>query len=324
MPGASLGCLTVSSDRPFAQRLAHALDSPCTEAILTHFPDGEMDVQWPPGSIPQTAVLAVSLAATESTSLHDRLMQVIFGLHQLKTAGVTRCIGVMPYLGYARSDTKTTPTDLLGLRVVAQHLHQAGLSGVLTVDVHTPAALHNAFPGPTWSVNPVPAMAADLRNHLPPGAPLAVCAPDVGAWKRAQAWAKALATPERESIELAMVHKQRIRPDKVTQDAFTGRVEGRTVIVVDDMISTGGTMAQAVRTCYEHGAHAVWAAATHGLLVDPAPVRLAEVRIKGVLVANTIPEDRVADTPLAERLHVVDVAPTCAEQLDAVLPTGVL
>ena len=312
--------MTVAPDIAFARSLAEALGVSCTEARITHFPDGEMDVQWPPRSVPRTAILTASLTATKSASLHDRMMQLVFGVHQLKSAGAAQCIGVMPYLGYARSDTQSTPTDLLGLRIVMQHLHQAGLDALLTVDVHTPAALHNAFPGPAWSVNPVPAMAEALETHLPPQAPLAICAPDVGAWKRARAWAEALSTPERGSIELAMVHKQRIRPDKVVQDAFTGDVEGRTVVVVDDMISTGGTMAQAVRTCYEQGAHAVWAAATHGLMVDPAPVRLAEVGVKGVLVANTIPENRTTGTPLANRFYVVDVASTCAEQLNAVLP----
>lgn len=312
--------MTVAPDTEFAGSLAEALGVSCTEALITHFPDGEMDVQWPPRSVPRTAILTASLTATKSASLHDRMMQLVFGAHQLKSAGAARCIGIMPYLGYARSDTKSVPTDLLGLRIVMKHLHQAGLDALLTVDVHTPAALHNAFPGPTWSVNAVPAMAEALQTHLPLQAPLAICAPDVGAWKRAQTWAEELSASERGPIELAMVHKQRIRPDKVVQDAFTGDVEGRTVVVVDDMISTGGTMAQAVRTCYEQGAHAVWAAATHGLMVDPAPVRLAEVGVKGVLVANTISENRTADTPLANRFYVVDVASTCADHLNAVLP----
>jgi len=312
--------MTIAPDTTFARPLAEARGIACTEALVTRFPDGEMRIQWPSETLPETAVVVASLVHTEAVGLHERLMQLVFGLHQLKARGVQHCVGVMPYLGYARSDTKAAPTDVLGLRVVMQHLHQAGLDALLTVDVHAPTALHNAFPGPAWSVSAVPVMAGVLQTHLPRQAPLAVCAPDVGAWKRARSWAEALSTPERGPIELAMVHKQRVRPDKVTQDAFTGDVEGRTVIVVDDMISTGGTMAQAVRTCYEQGAHAVWAAATHGLMVGPAPVRLAEVGIKGVLVANTMPEDRGAETPLADRLYVADVTATCAEQLDAVLP----
>ncbi|WP_176521640.1 ribose-phosphate diphosphokinase [Longimonas halophila] len=316
--------MTLPSDAAFARSFSDALGIACTEARVRRFPDGELEVQWHPGAMPHTAVVVASLAATQTDSLHDRLMQLVFGIHQLKTAGVERCIGVVPYLGYARSDTKTAPTDMVGLQIVMRHLHYAGMDALLTVDVHTPAALHNAFTGSAWSVNAVPPMAKALYAHLPAQVPLSVCAPDVGAWKRARAWAGALSTPARGAVELAMVHKQRIRPDAVTHDAFTGDVEGRTVVVVDDMISTGGTMAQAVRTCYEHGAHAVWAAATHGLLVDPAPVRLAEVGVKGVLIADTIPDDRTVNTPLAERLHVVDVAPTCAEELSAVLPTGEL
>lgn len=319
MSRASCGCMTLPSDAAFARSFSDALGVSCTEAHLRRFPDGEVDVQWPSEAMPHTAVVVASLVAMQTDSLHDRLMQLVFGIHQLKAAGVERCIGVVPYLGYARSDTKTAPTDMLGLQVVMRHLHYAGMDALLTVDVHTPAALHNAFPGPAWSVNPVPPMATALHAHLPAQGPLSVCAPDVGAWKRARAWAETLSTPTGEAVELAMVHKQRIRPDAVTHDAFTGDVEGRTVVVVDDMISTGVTMAQAVRACYEHGAHAVWAAATHGLLVDPAAVRLAEVGVKGVLLADTIPEDRTANTPLAERLHVVDVAPTCAQELNAVL-----
>jgi len=316
--------MTLPSDAAFAHSFSDTLGVPCTEARLRRFPDGELDVQWPPETVPPTALVVASLNATQSDSLHDRLMQLVFGIHQLKAAGAERCIGVVPYLGYARSDTKTDPTDMLGLQVVMRHLHHAGMDALLTVDVHTPAALHNAFPGPAWSVNATPSMATTLHGHLPAQGHLAVCAPDVGAWKRARAWAAALSTPVRGAVELAMVHKQRIRPDAVTHDAFTGDVKGCTVIVVDDMISTGGTMAQAVRTCYEHGAHAVWTAATHGLLVDPAPVRLAEVGVKGVLIANTIPEDRTVNTPLADRLHVADMAPTCAEELNAVVPTSVL
>lgn len=324
MSRASCGCMTLPSDAAFAYSFSDALGIPCTEARLRRFPDGELDVQWPPEAVPPTALIVTSLAATPSDSLHDRLMQLVFSIHQLKAAGAERCVGVMPYLGYARSDTKTAATDMLGLQVVMRHLHYAGMDALLTVDVHTPAALHNAFPGPAWSVDAIPPMATALHAHLPVQEHLAVCAPDVGAWKRARAWATALSAPAHGAAKLAMVHKQRIRPDAVTHNAFTGNVEGHTVVVVDDMISTGGTMAQAVRTCYEHGAHAVWAAATHGLLVGPAPVRLAKAGVKGVLIADTIPDDRTANTPIAERLHVVDVAPTCAEELNAVLPTGVL
>lgn len=314
MDSASLGCFALPSDIAFARTISTMLDTPCAEARLQHFPDGEIDVQWPPHAISHTAVIVASLTATQADTLHDRLMQLIFGIHQLKAAGAVRCVGVVPYLGYARSDSKTAPTDMLGLQIVMRHLRHAGLDALLTVDVHTPAALHNAFAGPAWSLNAVPPMAAALHAHLPMQAPLTVCAPDVGAWKRACAWAEVLSNPERGPVELAVVHKQRIRPDAVTHDAFTGDVKGRTVVVVDDMISTGGTMAQAVRTCYEQGAQAVWAAATHGLLVGPAPKRLVDAGVKGVLTANTIPEDRAAGTPLQERLHAVDVAPACAEQ----------
>ena len=315
---AVLLCLpTLTSPVCWAQRWEYVVPKRSSAA----FPDGELDVQWPAQVVPQTAIVVASLASTQTDSLHDRLMQLLFGIHQLKAAGATRCIGVVPYLGYARSDTKTAPTDMLGLQIVARHLRHAGLDGLLTVDVHTPAALHNAFSGPAWSVNPVPAMADVLRAHLPGQTPLAVCAPDAGAWKRAQAWAEALSTPERDTAELAMVHKRRVRPDAVTHDAFTGEVAGRTVVVVDDMISTGGTMAQAVRTCHAHGAQAVWAAATHGLLVEPALARLAEANVAGVLVANTMPDApdvRTADASLQERLYTADVAPACAEQITAV------
>lgn len=320
MPRASIGCMALPSDAPFARTLSDTLGVACTQAHVQRFPDGEVSVQWPLDAVPETAVLVGALSDTATDTLHDRLVQLLFGIHQLKAAGVARCVGVVPYLGYARSDTKAAPTDLLGLQLVLKHLRHAGLDALLTVDVHTPAALHNAFAGPAWSVDPVPPMVDALRARLPETAPLTICAPDVGAWKRARAWAEALTSPARGAVELAVVHKQRVEPDRVTHDAFTGTVDGRTVVVVDDMISTGGTMAQAVKACYAHGAHAVWAAATHALLVDPAPTRLAESGIKGVMAANTVLRDRAADTPLAPRFHTADLAPACAQQLASVLP----
>ncbi|MES3628861.1 MAG: ribose-phosphate diphosphokinase [Longimonas sp.] len=318
MPTPRVGCAAFPTDLPFARQVATARDWPCIQADVTRFPDDEIDVQWP-APLPQTVVLVTSLVSTHDQSVHDRIMELVFGLHQLKEAGVARCIGLVPYLGYTRSDTKATPTNLLGLKAIARHLTYAGLDALLTVDAHTPAALHNAFSGPTWSMNPVSVMAEQVDHQLPEGAKVAVCAPDAGAWKRAQAWAQALATPQRGPVELALVHKQRIRPDTVTQNAFMGDVTGRTVLVVDDMISTGGTMAQAVQTCYDAGAQSVWAAVTHGLLLDSAPTRLRTAGLERLFVANTIPADQVTSTPLHSRTHTVDVAPRCAQDLTAVM-----
>ena len=314
----AFGCATLPPDTPFAERFAEHHHIPCVAATVTHFPDGEFELQWPPEHLHASMILVASTATTPDQSVHDRLMQLVFGIHQLKTAGVNTCIGVIPYLAYARSDKRSTPTSLMGLNIVMQHLQQAGLDALLTVDVHTPAALHNAFAGPSWSVDATAQMADALRGHLPDDEPLAVCAPDAGAWRRARAWADALAPHRSAATELALVHKQRVHPDQVTEEAFTGTVEGRTVVVVDDMISTGGTMAQAIRACRKRGAKTVWAAVTHGLFLNEAPTRLIEAGLDGLLVANTLSADRITGTPIAECTHYVDVAPLCAQRIDRV------
>ena len=206
-------------------------------------------------------VVLQSLSGTEALPVGERLTRLLFLLLGLRDAGATRRILVLPYLTFAREDRRTLPDDPVASRYVAELLEAAGVSQLVVVDVHNPAALDNAFRIPVDHLSAGP-MLVDHFASRSGHEELTVVSPDVGGIKRVQVFREQLAARLGRAVDIAFVEKR--RHNKVLSGGtLVGDVQGRTVLVIDDLCATGETLIRAVKACRNAGAQAVHIAVTH-------------------------------------------------------------
>lgn len=249
-----------------------------------------------------------TLSAGAEAPIADRFVRLLFLLMGLRDAGARRRIACVPYLAYARKDRRTQPRDPVNTRYVAELLEAAGLSRLLALDVHNPAALDNAFRVPVDHLSALPMFADHFARRLA-AAPLAVVSPDVGGIKRAQLFREQLVARSRGDVALAFIEKRRTA-DVVTSGVLAGEVAGRSVIVIDDLCASGGTLVRAARACREAGASAVYAAVTHAPLTEGLDVLAAEPALTGSVITDSVGEDFAPRVEAAAgRLQVLSVAP---------------
>lgn len=284
----------------------------CTELGLApgaleerDFEDGEHKARARENVRGRDVYLVQSLYSDDRYSVNDKLCRALFLIGALRDAGAARVTAVLPYLCYARKDRKTKSRDPVTMRYVAQLFEAVGIDCVLTLDVHNLAAYQNAFRAPAEHLQAralfAPWFAARLADE-----PVVVMSPDAGGIKRAERLREALADALGREVDNAFMEKQR-SAGVVTGSKVVGDLEGRTVIVVDDLISTGGTIQRAAAACREHGAARIFAAAAHGLFVGDASAVLADAGLEQLVITDSIEPFRL-DRALRERL--VTVLPT--------------
>jgi ribose-phosphate pyrophosphokinase len=227
----------------------------------------------------------------------------------------------VPYLAYARKDRRTKPFDPLNLRYVAQLFDAVGTARLITLEVHNVAALQNAFRCPTLHLEAHRAFDALVEGRE--GAhPLAVASPDPGGVKRAQLWREALEERLARPVGFAMVDKRRSAGVVSSFSLVAGEVRGAVVLLIDDLIASGGTMRRAAIALHEAGATKVIACAAHGLFTGAAAEELADAGIDEIVVTDSVPAFRLsADSPLRAKLCVVPAAPLFAQAIRACLAT---
>lgn len=305
-------------DGAFALALAQALDTDVAPHEERVFEDGEAKLRPlvdPCGA--DTYVLA-SLYGEPGDSPRDKLCRLLFFIAALKDHGAARVTAVVPYLAFARKDRRTKPFDPLTLRYVAQLMEAVGLAQLVTVEAHNVAAMENAFRCPTWHV-PLHQLFAGEAAALADAGPLAVASPDPGGLKRAQAWQDELAASLGRPVALAMVDKRRSDGVVSGGELVAGDVRGCEVLLVDDLIATGGTVQRAAAALVAAGARRVRVCAAHGLFVPPASQRLADPCIAEVLVSDSVPTFRLgADDTLRAKLRTI----SCVQPLAAALRTS--
>jgi ribose-phosphate pyrophosphokinase len=268
--------------------------APCE---VTKFPDGELHV-----SIGESVRGGdVYLVQSSSPPVDTHLMQLLLLADACRRAGAARLTAVMPYFGYSRQDRRASGREPIGARLVADLLAAAGLTRVVAVDLHS-SALEGIFSLPLEHVTAVPLLAEAAGAALLANA--VIVSPDLGATKLAARYARILNRP------VAFVHKQRLSGSSVAVRGITGEVRGLAPLIVDDMISTGGTIEGAVQALLAAGATSeVVVIATHGLLVGDALGRLAALPLREVIVSDSVASN--SSSPL--RLHRVSIAPLLAD-----------
>ncbi len=252
-----------------------------------------------------------SLHGGPDGSPNDKLCRLLFFIGALKDAGAARVTAVVPYLCYARKDRRTKANDPITMRYVAALFEAMGIDAVVAFEVHNDAAFENAFRCPSVALSAAPVLIERIREIAMDRA-IAVVSPDLGGGKRAdilrEALEKALARP----VGRALVEKHR-SSGVVSGDLFAGEVRDALCIVVDDLISTGGTLVRAAKAARAHGAHEVIACVAHGLFMPGAETALADSAIDRILATDSVPPFRLPPGPVRDKLEIMSAAPLFAE-----------
>lgn len=293
--------------------IAAVLEEPLASHEEREFEDGEHKIR-PLDAVGGADVYVVhSLHSGPQQSVNDKLCRLLFFIGALKDAGAARVTAVTPYLCYARKDRRTKPQDPLAIRYVASLFEAAGANAVVTLEVHNDAAFENAFRCRTVALSAAPLLIECLAPMLGPE-PLCVVSPDLGGGKRADLFREALQAVVGRPIGNAFAEKHR-SAGVVSGQLFAGDVAGATCIVVDDLLSTGGTLLRAAHAAREHGAARVLAAVAHGLFTPGAEAALAEPAIERVVVSDAVPPFRLSAGTLREKVEVVPSAPLFAKAI---------
>lgn len=262
-----------------------------------------------------------SLYADADAGVNDKLVRLLFFIAALRDASAARVTAVVPYLGYARKDAKTQPRDPVTTRYVATLFEAVGTDRVMTLDVHNLAAFQNAFRCRTDHLDTAALFAHHFAGLIEPGENIAVVSPDPGGVKRAERLRRQLARLRGADPVLAFMEKMRTK-GTLTPGRLVGDVANRIAIVVDDLISTGGTLAHAVRVCQAGGARRVYAAAAHGLFTGDAARVLGESEVERIVITDTVPPFRLPSGTARDKLAIVSVARLFADAIRRVHDGG--
>lgn len=309
-----LALFALDATRTFGQEVARELGLSLSPHEERDFEDGEHKAR-PLVSVRERDVYVLqSLHGAPDASANDKLVRLLFFLSTLRDAGAARVTAVVPYLAYARKDARTQPRDPVTTRYVAALFEATGVDRVVVLEVHNLAAFQNAFRVPTAHLDTAALFARFFAEQVRGEAAVTVVSPDAGGVKRAERLRRALA--RRNGAEPAFAFMEKWRGGgRLAPGRLVGDVEGAVAIVVDDLISTGSTLAHAARACRAAGARRVYAAAAHGLFVRGAAEALAAPEIDRIVVTDSVPPFRLPPGPARDKLTVLPAAPLFAEAI---------
>lgn len=296
-----LRLFTGNAHPKLARDIAAHMGIPLGEASVDRFPDGEIDLKV------NCDVRGADVFVVQPTcpNVHENLFELLMYCDCLRRASADRITAVLPYFGYARKDRKDEGRVPITAKMVANLITKAGATRVLAVDLHA-AQIQGFFDIPVDHLYARPAImevvkTLGLRNPI-------VVSPDVGGVKLARAYAKHFKT------EIAIVDKRRVTGDTTVIEHVVGDVSGREVLMVDDMVSTGGSITDAARIVKEKGAERVFIAASHAVLAGKAVEKLNAAPVEKIIFTDTIPLEDVG----VERLIPASVAPLLARSIDRI------
>ncbi|XUW90488.1 ribose-phosphate pyrophosphokinase [Burkholderia sp. M6-3] len=254
-----------------------------------------------------------SLHGDDSQTVNDKLCRLLFFIGGLKDASAASVTAVVPYLGYARKDQKSQVRDPVTTRYVAALFEAVGTDRIITMDVHNLAAYQNAFRCHTDHLQAT-ALFASYFAPLVGDDEVVVVSPDAGGIKRSEKFRLRLSRELDRPVDSAFAEKHRSE-EIVSGDRIVGDVHGKCAIVVDDLISTGTTIARTVKACVALGATRAYAAASHGLFVGDAPEVLDDDSLTRIAVTDTVPPFRLPAGKVQDKLVVLSSAALFAEAI---------
>jgi ribose-phosphate pyrophosphokinase len=270
--------LSGNSNPALAQKICEKLGKPLGHAEVRRFSDGEVFVEIGENVRGRDVYMIQSTCRP----VNDTLMELLVMTDALKRASAKEITAVIPYYGYARQDRKVAPRTPISAKLAADLITAAGATRVVSMDLHA-GQIQGFFNIPFDNLFASPVILDYFKRELGRAGELVVVSPDAGGVERARHFAKRL------EATVAMIDKRRTGPNVAVAMNIIGDVEGRTAIILDDMIDTAGTLTEAAGAVMKKGAKRVFAAATHGVLSGPAMERISHSAIEQVVVTDTIP-----------------------------------
>jgi ribose-phosphate pyrophosphokinase len=297
-----------TSNPALAEEIAARMGTRLGKALVTTFANDErrIEIHENVRGADVFVIQSICKSADSLCGVNDSLMEMLLMIDALKRASAYRITAVIPYYGYAKQDKKTKGREPISAKLIANLLVTSGTDRIVTVDLHA-AQIQGFFDQPVDNLTASYILANHLINSkkmIGPG--YVVVSPDAGGVARAEAFAKRL------QATVAIVFKRRPRPDVNEVSEVVGDLKGKTAIIIDDMISTGGTLVKAAEALLERGAVSVVTCATHGIFAGDAAKKFIDSPIAEVIVTNTIP---VPNEIRGDKIKVLSVAPMLAETI---------
>jgi ribose-phosphate pyrophosphokinase len=298
-----LKVFTGSANQPLADEICTQLGIERSQCHLTRFSDGEAYVQ----ILENVRGADVFVVQPTCYPVDTHIMELLLMLDALKRASARRITPVIPYFGYARQDRKDKPRVPISSKLVADLLTTAGASRALMVDLHAPQ-IQGFFDIPVDHLFASPVLVEHFKQLRLRD--VVVISPDAGGVERARFFAKQMDTA------LAIVDKRRVAMDVSEVMNVIGEVQGKTAIILDDIVDTAGTLVKTADALLDHGARRVFACATHAVLSGQAIERIASSRLERVVVTNTVPPTPASRAE--KRIEVLSIAPLLADAIRSI------
>lgn len=289
-----------NSNPALSQKISEYLARPLGKTKLNRFSDGEIQVEIHENVRKREVFIIQSTCAP----VNDTLMELLLMVDALKRSSASPITAVIPYFGYSRQDKKVAPRVPISAKLVADLLTNSGVHRVITLDLHA-GQIQGFFNIPVDNLYAAPILLEHIRNNY--NGDLVVVSPDAGGVERARAFAKRL------HAGLAIVDKRRSAPNQAKAMAIIGDVEGKTAIILDDMVDTAGTLTEAAGVIKAKGAKEVHACCTHPVLSGPAVERINNSCLDTLVVTDTIPLSEEAR--LCEKIDTVSIARLVSEAI---------
>lgn len=288
-----------NANTELAEKICKELGIPLGTCDVSHFSDGEINV-----NISETVRgIDVFIVQPTCTPVNDNLMETLILIDAVKRASAGRVNAVVPYYGYARQDRKTKAREPITAKLVANLFTTAGADRVISMDLHA-AQIQGYFDIPVDHLSGVPILAEYFKDLV--DEETVVVSPDLGGVTRARAFANLLDLP------IAIIEKRRPKANVSEVMNVIGDINGKNVILIDDIIDTAGTIAKAASVLKNFGAKKVYGCATHGVLSGPAIERIRDSELEKFIITDTIP---LPEDKKIEKIEVVSVAPLFAEAI---------
>jgi ribose-phosphate pyrophosphokinase len=273
----NLAIFSGTANPELAKDICDYIGIPVGDAIVSHFPDGETMVKVDD----EVRGKDCFIVQPTCTPVNANIMELLIFIDCLRRASAKSISVVIPYYGYARQDRKSEGRTPITARMVADLLTWSGINRVLTMDLHA-SQIEGFFNMPVDHLTAFPAVLSYLKSHISLE-DITILSPDVGNMKMGEKYAQAL------DADLSVIDKRRINGEEAVATRLVGDVDGKHVLMFDDMISTAGTICSAARMAKEHGAIKISVFATHGLFTGPATIRLMDSPIDNIYITDTVP-----------------------------------
>ncbi|MDB5069737.1 MAG: hypothetical protein JWM87_848 [Candidatus Eremiobacteraeota bacterium] len=288
-----------TSNRLLADEIAKRMQTRVGNALVDRFKNDECRIEIRENVRGAEVFVIQSLCRSpQGATVNDSVMELLLIIDALRRASANRITAVIPYYGYAKQDKKTKGREPISAKLVANMIEMAGAERIVTLDLHA-AQIQGFFDVPVDNLMAAPTLCNHLKNLDLQGDKIVVVSPDAGGVPRAELFAKRLKS------NLAVIIKRRPEPDVSEVTHIVGDVENKIAVVVDDMISTGGTLVKAAEALRRKGATDVYTLATHGIFAGDAIAQFEKSEINKVIVTNTIP--RTIDSTKVEHLTIAQI-----------------